>query len=235
MSFGFIIAAVIIAVALVFAIIEVLKRGKVKIHAFPAVLSLVIAALACAVCLYGYSAGTVYAEAEGDPQKTVTRFFDALCAGDNDTAYTCLENYSSLGLEKEPSSKSGELVYNALKDSYSYELVGAANVDKLTAQQTVSFTYLDLKAMEQYVEKETNDVLREIVRSRARKDVYDENNNYLPAVTDEAYETAVKTVLNSAENYYNSAELTVGLDYVGQQWFINADSALLSCIMGGAI
>lgn len=235
MSFGFIIAAVIIAVALVFAIIEVLKRGRVKIYAFPAVLSLIIAALACAVCLYGYSAGTVYAEAEGDPQETVTRFFDALCAGDNDTAYTCLENYSSLGLEKEPSSKSGELVYNALKDSYSYELVGAANVDKLTAQQTVSFTYLDLKAMEQDVEKETNDVLREIVRSRARRDVYDDNNNYLPAVTDEAYETAVKTVLNSAESYYSSAELSVGLDYVGQQWLISADSALLSFIMGGAI
>lgn len=235
MSFGFIIAAVIIAVALVFAIIAVLKSGRVKIHAVPAVLSLVIAALACAVCLYGYSAGTVYAEAEGDPQETVTRFFDALCAGDNDTAYTCLENYSSLGLENEPSSKSGELVYKALKDSYSYELTGAASVDKLTAQQTVSFTYLDLKAMEQDVEEETNDALKEIVRSRARKEVYDDNNNYLPAVTDEAYETAVKTVLRNAENYYNSAELILALDYVGEQWLIKADSALLSCIMGGAI
>lgn len=235
MNFGFIIAVIFIAVAAVIAIAVVLKSGKTKIYAFPAVLSLAAAALTCCVCLYGYSAGTVYAAAEGDPMETVTRFFDAICAGDNATAYDCLENYSSLGLESAPSSNAGELVYAALKESYGYELLGEANVEKLAATQMVGFTYLDLKAMEADIENETNDVLKDIVRSRARKDVYDDNNAYLPSVTDEAYETAVKTVLESASDYYCTVELTVRLDYIGEQWLINADSALLGSLVGGAV
>ena len=235
MNFGFIIVVVLIAALAVTAIAAVLKSGKIKIHAFPAVLSLVVAAVTCAVCLYGYSAGTVYAAAEGDPQETVVQFFDAVCAGDNSTAYACLENYSSLALENVPSSKAGELVYTALKKSYGYELLGEASVEKLSATQLVGFTYLDLKAMEADIEKETNDVLKDIVRSRARKDVYDDNNAYLPTVTDEAYETAVKTVFKSAINYYCTVELNIKLDYVGEQWLINADSALLGSLVGGAV
>ena len=77
-------------------------------------------------------------------------------------------------------------------------------------------------------------MLEKIVRSRPRKDVYDSDYKYLPAVTDEAYKTAVTNVLKNADSYRTTAELTVTLDYVGGRWLINADSALLSALMGGA-
>jgi hypothetical protein len=88
--------------------------------------------------------------------------------------------------------------------------------------------------MEEDAAAETESVLKEIVRSRSRKEVYDEDDNYLPAVTDEAYKTAITNVLKNAESYRTTAELTVTLDYVDGRWLINADSALLSALMGGA-
>ena len=76
--------------------------------------------------------------------------------------------------------------------------------------------------------------LHVLVRSRPRREVYDADDNYLPAVTDEAYKTAITNVLKNADSYRTAAELTVTLDYVDGRWLINADSALLSALMGGA-
>ena len=81
---------------------------------------------------------------------------------------------------------------------------------------------------------ETEKVLETLVRSRPRREVYDADDNYLPAVTDEAYKTAITNVLKNADSYRTAAELTVTLDYVDGRWLINADSALLSALMGGA-
>ena len=41
-------------------------------------------------------------------------------------------------------------------------------------------------------------------------------------------------MLKDAESYRTTAELTVMLDYADGRWLINADSALLSALMGGA-
>ena len=228
----FVLYIIIIAAAAIAGIVFILRSsGRVK--PLPAVLAVVLAGTAAAVCAYGSQAGTLYAKAEGDPQAIVQTFFDTVCVGDYDTAYACLENYSSLGLENTPSSELGRLVYDALKKSYSYELQGGAEVDKLTAKQNVSFTYLDLRAMETDVETETGSVLEQMVRSRKRSEIYDSDDNFLPAVTDEAYETAVKNVLANAADYYRTDDLTVTLDYIDRQWVINADGSLLGALAGG--
>ena len=125
-------------------------------------------------------------------------------------------------------------MYAALRESYAYELLEQAEVDKLSARQRVSFTYLNLPAMEEDAAAETESVLEKLVRSRPRKEVYDADDNYLPAVTDEAYKTAITNVLKNADSYRTAAELTVTLDYVDGRWLINADSALLSALLGGA-
>ena len=88
--------------------------------------------------------------------------------------------------------------------------------------------------MEEDAAAETESVLEKLVRSRPRKEVYGEDDNYLPAVTDEAYKTAITNVLKNTDSYRTTAELTVALDYVDGRWLINADSAMLSALMGGA-
>lgn len=234
MSFSVIVSIIIIIVAVAAAASFILRDNEGHIKPALAVLSLVLAGFAAVLCAYGSENGTVYAKADGDPQATVRQFFDAVCAGDYSAAYDCLENYGSLGLENSPSAETGDLVYAALRESYAYELLEQAEVDKLSARQRVSFTYLNLPAMEEDAADETQKVLEKLVRSRPRKEVYDADDNYLPAVTDEAYETAITNVLKNADSYRTAAELTVSLDYVNGRWLINADNALLSALMGGA-
>ena len=234
MSFSVIVSIIIIIVAVAAAASFVLRDNEGRIKPALAVLSLALAGFAAVLCAYGSENGTIYAKADGDPQATVRQFFDAVCAGNYSVAYGCLENYGSLGLENSPSTETGELVYAALRESYAYELLDQAEVDKLSARQRVSFTYLNLPAMEEDAAAETESVLEKLVRSRPRKEVYGEDDNYLPAVTDEAYKTAITNVLKNTDSYRTTAELTVALDYVDGRWLIKADSAMLSALMGGA-
>lgn len=233
MGVSVVIAFIIIIIAVAVGITFVLRESAGRINPLLAILSLLLAGCSAAFCAIGSTAGTVYAQSDGDPQETVRIFFDSVCSGDYPTAYSCLENYSSLGLENTPSAEVGELVYSALRDSYSYELQGPAAIDRLSAKQTVSFTCLDLRAMEADAEAETSKVLEKIVRSRPRKDIYDENNNYYPAVTEEAYRTAVTGILKNASAYYSTRELTVSLDYIDRRWLINADGSLMNALTGG--
>ena len=135
MSFSVIVSIIIIIVAVSAAAAFVLRDNEGRIKPALAVLSLVLAGFAAVLCAYGSENGTVYAKADGDPQATVRQFFDAVCAGDYSSAYDCLENYGSLGLENSPSTETGELVYAALRESYAYELLEQAEVDKLSARQ----------------------------------------------------------------------------------------------------
>ena len=168
MSFSVIVSIIIIIVAVSAAASFVLRDNEGRIKPALAVLSLVLAGFAAVLYAYGSENGTVYAKADGDPQATVRQFFDAVCAGDYSSAYDCLENYGSLGLENSPSTETGELVYAALRESYAYELLEQAEVDKLSARQRVSFTYLNLPAMEEDAAAETEKVLETLVRSRPR-------------------------------------------------------------------
>ncbi len=89
----------------------------------------------------GCFGGTVIGSLMNDRQEAVTVFFDSLIAGDYTAAYDRVRDYTSLGLENEPSTESGKMVYAALHASYGYELTGSVRTDKLDAAQDVSFTY----------------------------------------------------------------------------------------------
>lgn len=228
-------AGVLVLIGLIAAIAAVLRGGRShKIKVSWALLSVFFTGLAMLLCIVGRSAGTVIARPAGDPQQTVEEFMDALVCGDYAEAYTHLSGYSTLGLENQPSSPAGQAIYQVLKDSFSYELYGECAVDKLEARQQVQFTYLDLKAIEGTIARETTSALEELVKSRPVSELYDENNNYLPEVSQEAYSTAVTRVLEHAEDYYTTAGLQLQLNYSGGSWQIVPGQDLLRVITGGA-
>ena len=73
-----------------------------KINAFWAVLAIVMTALSLVLCITGRTFGTLYAKPGGNPADTVSEFLDAVLAQEYDKAYSCLSNYSGLGLERAP-------------------------------------------------------------------------------------------------------------------------------------
>lgn len=233
-TFGTAIAVVLSLAAAAAALVLVLRAGKAgKINTIWAVVAVIAALIALLLCAVGSAVGTVVAKPKGDPQQTVTTFFDALDAGDYESAYGCLQNCNSLGLEKSPTTDTGIMVYDALKESYSYELYGECITDKLTAYQQLRFDSLDLTAFESDVQEATMTELRKLVQTKSRSEIYDANDQYLPSITAEAYKNAVTGVLKTAEAYYTTTWLTVELTYSDGQWLIITDPAMLKAIVGG--
>ena len=227
-------AAAGVAVAVFAALVLlVICRRRNRINVFWAGIAIILAAVALLMCILGSSVGTVIAKPEGDPAKTVTEFFDAVKAGDYETSYNHIKDYSSLGLENVPSDPNGAAAYQALQQSYSYELFGDVTTDKLTAYQQVQFTYLDLPAIQADVEALTMANLNEIVQTRSKAEVYDKDNKYLPEVTQEAYSKAISTVLEAPRKYYTTDGILIKLEYSDGRWLIVPDSALLHALIGG--
>lgn len=207
------------------------KRHRFKM--FWGSLAVLFSAGAMLLCVAASQLGTLAAKPSGDPQETVTGFFDALIAGDYDSAYTYLSVYSDLGLAAQPEEQVARAMYDALRASYGYELYGSCSVDKLSARQQVQFTYLDLPSMESAVAGRTMEVISGYVEERPASELYDENNNYLPQVAQEAYSTAVSDILRGSKSYYATVGLQLELDYIDGDWYIVPSQALLSAIAGG--
>lgn len=223
--------AIVIGTAL--ALVAVIRCSrKHKMNVLWGSLAVAISALAALLCLLASSVGILIAKPEGDPQRSVTGFFDSLEAGDYDAAYSHLSTYSSLGLENTPADSVGKMIYNALKESYSYELYGQCSVDKLSASQQLQFTYLDLTAMQADVQTALMQKLEEIVMVRPKAEVYDENNKYLPEVTEEAYAAAVEEVLKSARKYYATTGIQLQLEYEDGRWLVVPSQSLLKALIG---
>lgn len=228
-------AFLFIAVFLAAGVLGAIKlRKKYNADVKLTLLTVLLCAAVMLLAVAGCFGGPVIAKPTGDAQEAVTAFFDSLIAGDYTAAYDRLCNYTSLGLENEPDTESGKLVYAALHDSYGYELIGSAETDKLRAVQQVSFTYLSLPALEAAVADEPQVQLRHLIQRLPSDEIYDQDNNYLPEITERAYLQALEKVLGSAADYYTTKEMPIALNYTDGRWQITADNSLLNALNGGA-
>ncbi len=221
-----------------FAALGILGAVKLRKNYGAGLKLILIALLLCAVGMLlaaaGSFCGTVVAKPAGDPQQTVAEFCDSLIAGDYTAAYGLLRDHTGLGLETEPATEAGKIAYKALHDSYSYELIGSAEIDKLDAVQDIRFTYLSLPALNDPVAEETQTQLKHLVQSLPISEVYDKNNSYRKEITERAYLQALEQVFESAEDYYTTVEISLALNYTDGRWQIAVSDALLRALNGGA-
>lgn len=223
--------AVLTLVTLLSVMIAAIRR---KTKLLPAAAAVVLFGAAMVVCIMGPKLGTVVAAPAGNPQDTVTEFFDALMVGDYEKAYTYLDYYSSLGLENEPADEASRLVYDQLRSSYAYRFYGDCVVDGLTAKQQVLLEHLDVVRMQQKLGDKTHDVLEDMVQAGPVSAIYDENDLFKPEATQKAYATAVAELLEKPEYYRTTSGLELDLVYTSDGWRIQADEALLRALCGGA-
>ena len=175
-----------------------------KINAFWAVISVLVVFAALVLCVYGSFSGVLYARPNGNPQNAVTGFFNALKAGDYETACAFVENYSSLGLENTPESEEGQIMFSALKRSYDYSLPESITLVGTKANQKVLVRYLDLNAVD----------------AAAR------------ALPDLEYNTALRQVVSDPESCCTSDFFDLTVTYSGGKWLLTLDQNLLSALQG---
>lgn len=225
----------IAALMLLAAVGLVIYRRRNNINMFWALLAILFSGGTMLLAVVGSSMGTIYAKPSGDPRTSTAEFFDALVTGDYDTAYSLMKDYSDLGLASEPGSEAGMLIYDALRQSYHYELIGQCNVNMLQATQRVSLRYLDIAAVTSQLDELTAKKLKILVQTREHDQVYDAEDNYLPEVTQEAYIQALEQALKDARSCYTTVEFDMTLEYKDGKWLVVAAPEMLTALSGGTI
>ena len=212
----------------------VVRQGKTGHANVPwAVLAILLSGLALIICVVGYSFGTLYTRPDGDPKETVEKFYSSLEYGDYQTAYSCLSDYTGLGLENEPDDENGKRVYQALKDSYSHTVMGEATVNKLSAFVPVRFRYLRVKDTELSVQEEVNKEIERVVQETPRYMVFDANGKYLPEITEKVYSDSLNEVMRNVSDFYATEQFNIELEYKNGQWYIVTSPEMLNAIIGG--
>lgn len=218
------------------ALVALLKlRAKKQLKLRWAIPSLLFASAALLLCIYApgmTTAVTASEQKKADPQESVSRFFDSLIRKDYPSAYDCLYDYASLGLEDRPQSEAAQRMAEALLDSYSYTLYGDCAVDGLHARQQVIFEMLDLDAMQADLKIGTEEAVQRLSEELPRSQVVDEEGNFLPELTDQAYLEALNELLEHPGRYRTSVGLNLQLYYTTDGWRILTDSQLIQALSG---
>lgn len=204
-----------------------------RIRLFWLIIAVVLAAMAGFACLYAGLFGSVYNRPEGDPAETVARFFESVRVGNYPIAYSCLSDYSSLGLEQQPETPEAKALYTVLKQSYTWSPEGDARVSGTDATQKVQLRALNVQRVEAAVKARVDQVLQDMVSELPNSEIYDETGGYRSSLTDAVYAEALRQVLTDPDPLCETVSLEIRLQYIDGTWKIITDRALTNALMGG--
>ncbi len=215
-------------VALVFLALRK-KNGLALRFAVPAVL---LAAAAMLLCFPATNGRSFVTESEQDPQDTIREFFLAIKSGNYDAANACLVGGSDLGLQTEPGTEVEKAAMLALQESWNYSLFGDAVVRKTNAWQQVQIQTLDFSRMEYDLQKQTRFELLAMAKTMPLESLYDEEGNTRREAAEEAYDRAMLSLLENAEEYYATQGIELELRLTENGWKIVPGTALLNALSG---
>ena len=204
-----------------------------RIHLFWLIVAVVVAALAIFACFYAGLFGSIYNRPEGDPTDTVTQFFESIRLGNYPLAYSCLSDYTTLGLENEPETPEAKAVYDAMKQSYSWSLDGSCSVSGTEATQKVNLRVLNIRRTEAAVTARVDSVLQEMIADMPSAQVYDETGAYRSSLTDAVYTEALRQALQDMDPLCETTSLELHLQYMDGSWKIITDRTLMNALVGG--
>lgn len=206
------------------------------------ILSIVLGAVALLLCigalvlLYESTLlGTVYLKTSGNPEETVCWFYDCIESGDYASAYTCLAEYSDLGIEDTDESMDSKVIAEALRNSYKGTVLENLKVDGLTATANVEFTYLDLSLLQKAVEDGINPVLEAYIEKMDRSEIYDEGGDYSAEFLQKVYDEVLSEVISKGKDIYTTKEYQVELQYTQDGWKILTNKDMINCFLGGKV
>ena len=205
--------------------------GRVRL--FWLVFTALFAALAVLACVYSNLFGSIWHEQEGNPADTVSRFFDSVRIGNYPSAYSCLSDYLTLGLEKEPETPEAKQIYSVMKQTYRYNLNGDSSINGQDAVQNVSVRALNMRKTEEAVATLADEILEKKLAEMPAAEAYDENGELRQSVLDSVYSEALEEVLKNPDFLCADTDLDIRLIYSGRDWLIVTDKALMNALIGG--
>lgn len=185
------------------------------------------------LCLMSRNAQPRMLESPEAASAQAQRMMDALCAGDYDTAGSCMYGQPDLGAG-EPEDEVSRLLWDAFTDSLSYEFTGVCSVTDAGLTRKAAVTALNVAKVTQSVPQRARALLEQQAEAAASPaEIYDEHNAYREELVNQALLDAAKQALDeSAETV--TRDVTLNLIYRDGAWWVVPDQALLQIISGVA-
>ena len=165
----------------------------------------------------------------------VVGLMDAVCAADFDKASTYLQGQPELGVDRDATDPVGMLIWEALCDSMSYELVGECYATEEGLAQDLTVSCMDITSVTAVLKDRAQSLLEQRVdEAEDLDDVYDEDLQYREDfVMGVLYAAAQDALAEDATT--TTVDLTVNMVYQNEIWWIIADTNLLDAISGGIL
>ena len=211
------------------------KRKTCLISGFFGLLGISFAILGIFLALTNTNFKPVLVEQPQSAMARIQTMLDALCEGDYDTVSDCLYGTPDLGLDRVPQDAVGLLFWQALTDSYTYELRGDFHATDSGVSVDVTIQAMDLDSVTANLRQRAQDTLEEkIAQAKDISEIYDSNNEYREEfVMGALYDAALVALEEDAVT--TSWDMTLILIHEDGQWWIMPDEALLQAISGGVL
>lgn len=169
------------------------------------------------------------------PRRRVVELMDSICNGDFDTAEKCFLGNPNLGVDTAPTDEVSTLIWDAFLDSTTYTLSGDCYTTDDGLAQNITFTCLDISSVTVNLRERSQTLLKQRVDDASDvSEIYDENNEYRTDVVNEVLHQAVEDALKEDARTLTT-EVTLNLQYHDEQWWIEADQALLDVLFGDVL
>ena len=186
------------------------------------VISLIIIAVAAAFLLNRAGVGK-----KPDASVYAAEYMNGLDMGSGGEQYAVTTDGTRLYIDREPVTAEGKILYEYLKDKWSFYL-GETVQDKKTASAPVNINCPDTALFNEELHKKLQENLQSAVKSAESKaEIYNEDLSYRQDVIDTAFKTALIEVCEgAAEKYTVTVSSQLKLEYASKQWnVINGASA----------
>lgn len=186
----------------------------------------VAAALCLLICVRCSEGNSLVLGVDHSAQsELVPSFFAQLKAGDHEAAMEYVNNYESLGFERQ-STELVELYKQKLVGSYSVKVLSLApeTENSLTSSQEIELTFLDSRTLLSAINEKTAVTVNDYLFGGY---VIENDEQALEFVYDALYEC-----LETPELYYTTERMTVQTIFDGEKWQIYMDDTLLDAMYG---
>lgn len=215
-----------------------MRNRKRKIGFFSGIFGLLGLAIAIGgvwIAMSNRDAGPVLKQQPEAARNQVITMLDALCAGEYDTVSDCLYGNPGLGMDREAQDEVGRLFWDALADSFSYEVRSDFHATDSGVAMDITISAMDIDSVTANLRQRAQTLLEErIAEAEDTDQIYDENNEFREDfVMGALYDAARDALEEDAQTV--SWEITLNLIYEDGQWWIMPESALLQAISGGIL
>ena len=197
-----------------------------------AILGTALLVFSIGLCLVSLDAPVRMEDVPDGAQRCAEAFCDAVNQGDLAAAGALIYGQPDLGVEVQPATEQGALVWNAYADSMVCEFSGNFYAAQSGLARDARITALDIAAlMEKLSQYAESSLSAKINAAETLTEIYDENNNYRADLVEQVMREALQQALNW-EKATVSIDVTFRMIYRDGSWWIMPDQALLQALSG---